>query len=41
LTFDLFRDGVATLYHTKNADVENVGSNTVKITILEDLKKIA
>jgi len=41
LTFDLFRDGVATLYHTKNADVENVGSDTVKITILEALKKIA
>lgn len=41
LTFDLFRNGESALYQTKNADVENVGSDTAKITILEDVKKIS
>ncbi|KAI4439013.1 hypothetical protein FMM80_01070 [Schaedlerella arabinosiphila] len=41
LTFDLFRDGNVVLYQTKNADVENIGSDTAKITILEAVKKIS
>lgn len=41
LTFDLFRDGDVILYHTKNADVKNIGSDTAEITILEEVKKIS
>lgn len=40
LTFDLFREGNVILYQTKNASVEDVGSDTMKIEIHEDVKKV-
>lgn len=41
LIFDSFRRDGIILYQTKNASVEDIGCDTMSITILEDVKKIS
>lgn len=41
LTFDLFNEGNIILYQTKNAFVEDVGADTMHITVCEDVKKVS
>lgn len=40
LIFDLFREGNVILYKTKNASIEDIGSDTIHITFHEDVEKI-